>query len=153
MCKNWWDPYFPFWESILSYEHTMEPLSWSVKWVMKLHEQWYDLRVVTWRGTMESDETYRWLEKYFPWMFTEVIFGHEWTHDFTDKWVLCSTLGACVHLDDFIQNWRDISAVWIPMLLFDRLRNQSDEKNEFIIRCKWWEDALEWIWENLWSSS
>lgn len=151
MCENGWDPYFPFWESILASEHTMKPISWAAQAVKSLYDQWYILKIVTWRWTMERDETYRWVEEYFPDMFDEVIFGFEWTHDFTNKWLLCSRLNAILHIDDFIQNARDISAVWIPMILFDRLWNQSDEKNDLIIRTQGWEDSLGRIHENLWS--
>lgn len=151
MCENKWDPYFPFWKSILAWEHTMKPIPWAVDAITSLHDQWYILKVVTGRWTMERDETYRWLEEHFPKMFNEVIFGFEWTNDFTNKWVLCSRLNTMLHIDDFIENGKDISAVWIPMILFDRLWNQSDEKNALIIRTQGWEDSLSRIRENLWS--
>lgn len=145
------DPYYPFWKDILDPGKVCDimPMDWAVEWVRQLVNAGYTLQVVTGRWSMEQQETYRWLEYWFWWAFDKVIFGHEGSDDYTDKWQLCSWLWASVHLDDFIQNARDIAKTGIPTLLFDRRWNQSDESHALIQRVKWREDSVDRIVKNV----
>lgn len=124
---------------------TIIPVPDAIQWVKALHELWYDLKVVTsrWVGTQKL--TLEWIEKYFPGMFSDVVFGSATieTHHLTNKAELMTHIWATCLVDDGLHNCVQVSAWWYETLLLDNPWNQTAQKISNIKRVKDWQEIVD----------
>lgn len=109
-----------------SYAIDTLPVPWSQQWVKKLKELWYDLKVVTSRWLTRKQLTLDRIEKFFPWVFSDIVFWESTieNHHFVNKAELMSHIGARCLVDDWLHNCLQIADRWYEAVLIDNPRNK-----------------------------
>eukprot|EP01041_Mallomonas_annulata_P006412 gene6412-12966_t len=123
----------------------IEPISGAQGAMTQLHEL-YDLHVVTSRQYVVEEETRRWIDKYFPNIFTEIHFGNHYARSLPSisKSDMCLQIGASVLIDDSSRYATECAAKGIPVVLFgDYAWNRECPESNMIRRVKDWSETME----------
>lgn len=110
------------------------PVPWAYEKLYERKKKWHKLFVVTWRPPRYENITREWVEKYFPWFFSDFLFMSQYTENEIPKSQLCLEKWIQVLIDDSASNIYDMNAVWMPWFLLDSLRNQWVENSELLHR-------------------
>lgn len=112
------------------------PVLWSQQWVKKLKELWYDLKVVTSRRLTRKQLTLDWIEKFFPGMFSDIVFWESTieNHHGVNKAELMNHIGATCLIDDWLHNCLQIADWWYEALLMDNPRNRFPDLPTWVHR-------------------
>lgn len=80
----------------------------------------YDLHIVTSRQFAIQDLTVKWVEQYFPGIFSKLHFGNHYSKEgkVRSKPEICREIGAVLLIDDSLQYAMDCYKADIPVLLF-----------------------------------
>jgi len=121
------------------------PVEWSQKAIEKLSGI-YDLSIITSRQTILEDETKKWLENNFNWVFNSV---HFWNH-YGLKWAtktkpeICKELWVKVIIEDSMEYAIECAKNDINVILLNSPWNQTKQMLPTnIIRVKWWDNIVD----------
>lgn len=130
--------FFWFFESP-EYYYT-QPVSWAYEKLYERKEAWYMLFVVTGRKKAHEEQTKKWVETHFPWIFSDYLFMGQYTENKIPKSQLCKNKWIQVLIDDSSSNIFDMNSVWMPWFLLDKPRNQWVENSELLHRVYSWDE-------------
>lgn len=92
------------------------------------------LYVVTARNKPYEEQTRRWVEMHFPWIFSDFLFMNQYTENEIPKSQLCIQKWIQILIDDNVKNIYDMNSVWIPCFLLNKPRNQWEDNSELLHR-------------------
>ena len=124
--------FFSFFESP-EYRET-QPVSGAYEKLYELKQAWHKLYVVTARNKPYEEQTRKWVETHFPWIFSDFLFMNQYTEDEIPKSQLCKEKWIQLLRDDSVRNLHDMNWVWMPWFLLDKPRNQWVEDSELLHR-------------------
>ncbi len=124
--------------------HRALPVEGAVEATKQLSEI-FDLYIITAKPESLRDHTELWIKKYFEDNFKDIHFANHYGAQFVkrNKSDMCKELGIEVFIDDGLHNALDVAGSGIPVLLFDKPWNQSDELPELVTRVHSWEEILQ----------
>lgn len=123
-----WDAWKEVFEHFMVTQHdALQPMWWAYESLEMLRALWYTLHVVTGRHTGHVALTHAWVERHFAGLFADIHFSHALTVQEITKGDICQKINATVHIDDFIHFSTSITDVWIPVLIYDKPRNQQTD--------------------------
>lgn len=111
-----------------------QPVPWAYEKLNERRNKWYKLFVVTARNEKYKDVTIKWVETYFPWIFSDYLFTTQYPNNEMLKSQLCNQKWIKLLIDDSIENIQDINSIWIPWILLDKPRNQWMEDTNLLKR-------------------
>ena len=124
--------FFSFFESPEYYQ--CQPVSWAYEKLYERKQQWHKLFVVTARKKPHEEQTRKWVETHFPWIFSGYLFMGQYTENEVPKSQLCLDKWIQVLIDDSANNIRDMNSVWMPCFLLDKPWNQWVEDTQLLHR-------------------
>ena len=123
-------------------------VSWAIEWVQKLKEKWYKLKIITARrAELYEDYTNKWIEKYYPNIFEEIIFANHFDEENTrTKSEICKEHGIEIMIEDNPDYAKELAGNWIKTFLLEKPWNKWKCVNTKNIVCvKSWEEIVEKI--------
>lgn len=122
----------------------LRPVTGALEALQKLRES-YDLALVTVRRQSTIEDTYRWVRRHYPDIFTEIHFVHFWdADDKTTKAQLCQRIGASYLIDDSVKHCTLAAQAGINALLFgDYPWNRAEQLQRNIKRVNNWDEVVE----------
>ncbi len=92
--------------------------------------------VVTSRQHYLKDQTYEWIERFFPGIFSDILLGNHWTRSEDKskkitKLEMCKKIGACALIDDSTKYARQCSSYLEYVLLFGEYAWNQNDGNSF----------------------
>lgn len=124
--------FFSFFESPEYY--LCKPVSWAYEKLYERKQAGHILVVVTARKKPHEEQTRKWVESHFPWIFSDYLFMGQHTENEIPKSQLCKDKWVQVLIDDNASNIHDMNWVWMPGFLLDKPRNQWVEDTELLHR-------------------
>ena len=124
--------FFSFFESPEYY--LCKPVSWAYEKLYERKQSWHVLVVVTARKKPHEEQTRKWVESHFPWIFSDYLFMWQHTENEIPKSQLCKDKWVQLLIDDSASNIHDMNWVWMPGFLLDKPRNQWVEDTELLHR-------------------
>mmetsp|Transcript_5109 Transcript_5109/g.8925 ORF Transcript_5109/g.8925 Transcript_5109/m.8925 type:complete len:230 (+) Transcript_5109:316-1005(+) len=118
-----------FFES--NYFLNMQTISGAQEGILQL-SKYFRLVCVTSRQLIVEEETRKWLTKFYPGLFSDVLFGNHWGVQGrkVSKSELCRIINAVALIDDSLDYARECAANGIPVLLFDYKHQYRWNKTE-----------------------
>ena len=117
-----------------------QPVSGAYEKLSEWKEQWHKLFVVTWRPNPYEQITRQWVEKHFPWIFSDYLFMNQYTEREIPKSVLCKQKWIELLIDDLASNIIDMNSVGIPWFLMDKPWNQWIQDSKALKRVYSWDE-------------
>lgn len=110
--------------------------------LLELKNAWYKLIVVTARiEELFWDYTKKWIEKYFPWIFDEIVFADHFHEKHKEKSELCYDYWIEIMVEDNYDYAIELAENGIKTYLLEKPWNTWQEVNhENIIRVKSWDE-------------
>jgi len=101
------------------FKNDMRPYPQAKRVLLQLKKS-FDLKIVTSRQHFLEEATKQWLEKYFPGMFSEILFGNHYgrSGEKRSKPEMCQDVGAVALIDDSLRYAQHMSDAGIPCVLF-----------------------------------
>ena len=130
--------FFSFFESPEYYQ--CQPVSWAYEKLYERKQAWHTLFVVTARKEPHEEQTRKWVETHFPWIFSGFLFMNQHTKNEIPKSQLCLNKWIQVLIDDSASNVCDMNSVWMPCFLLDKPRNQWIKDSELLHRVYSWDE-------------
>lgn len=124
--------FYWFFDSPEYYE--TQPVFWAYEKLYERKQQWHILFVVTARNKPYEEQTRKWVEMHFPWIFSDFLFMNIYTENEIPKSQLCKDKWIQLLIDDNTFNIFDMNWAWIPWFLLDKPRNQWVEDSELLHR-------------------
>lgn len=124
--------FYSFFESPEYYQ--TQPVLWAYEKLYEWKQVWHTLFVVTARKNPHEEQTRKWVESHFPWIFSDYLFMNIYTENEVPKSQLCKDKWIQVLIDDSARNIHDMNWVWMPWFLLDKPRNQWVENSELLHR-------------------
>ena len=110
------------------------PVSGAYEKLYERKQKGHILYVVTARNKPYEEQTRKWVEIHFPWIFSDFLFMNQYTENEIPKSQLCIQKWIQILIDDNVKNAHDMNSVWIPCFLLDKSRNQWDYNSELLHR-------------------
>eukprot|EP00242_Pyramimonas_sp_CCMP2087_P013649 CAMPEP_0198199864 /NCGR_PEP_ID=MMETSP1445-20131203/2989_1 /TAXON_ID=36898 /ORGANISM="Pyramimonas sp., Strain CCMP2087" /LENGTH=176 /DNA_ID=CAMNT_0043869769 /DNA_START=145 /DNA_END=675 /DNA_ORIENTATION=- len=111
------------------FKEQMETISGALEVLQDLQDR-FRFVVVTSRQNIIQDATREWIEKFFPGIFEEVLFGNHWTKDSPnpDDWnetkrtklEMCQSIGAICLVDDSVTYAKQCAPFLKKVVLFGK---------------------------------
>ncbi len=120
----------------------IRPLSWALEWLEKLKNTGYSLKVVTARiWDIFWEYTQKWLEKYYPNVFDDIIYANHFTSKDKSKSELCKENDIFTMVEDNFDYALDLAQNGIKTYLLEKPwnRHRMDEHKN-IIKVKSWQE-------------
>lgn len=138
--KKWF--YTPLFEDFNNLE--IKKVNWSLEQLTRLKNLWYELAVITARRSdMFWEYTIAWIEKHFPWFFTNIYFADHFSDEHKDKHDICKENQIEIMIEDDYFYAKGLAEAWIKTFLLEKPWNNNQELyHENIVRIKSW-DVLE----------
>lgn len=114
--------FFSFFESP-EYRHT-QPVSWAYEKLYERKQAGHRLFVVTGRNKPYEEQTRKWVENHFPWIFSDFLFMNQYTENEIPKSELCKAKWIQLLIDDSVSNIHGMNEIWMPGFLVDKPWNQ-----------------------------
>lgn len=124
--------FFSFFES--PEYRQIQPVSGAYEKLYELKEAGHTLCVVTARNKPYEEQTRKWVETHFPWIFSDFLFMNQYTEDEIPKSQLCKEKGIQLLIDDRAENVKDVNSLWMPWFLLDKPWNQWIEDTDLLKR-------------------
>lgn len=149
---NYWEVWGGTYEEMLNkmelfyrsdYYKNIRPVNGSKEALIKLKSNGHKLFVITSRQIKFERETVSWLNKYFPEVFTSILFGNHFSTSGKPipKSLLCKKVGVDLMIDDSLEYIKDCSDSGIISILFDKPWNRSHSMDG-VKRIYSWQDKL-----------
>lgn len=100
--------------------HSVEkvsPVIWMQDIVSWLKKQWHELYIVTARWDEVNQVTLDRTEKYYPGMFSDVVFANHYNDKIVSKGEICKYLNSQLMFEDSIHNAESVAAENIPVIM------------------------------------
>lgn len=130
----------PMLEDINNFE--IKPTVWSFEKLKEFKNKWYKLLVITARiEEIFWDYTKKWIGKYFPETFDDIIFANHFHEKHKDKSEICNDLWVNYMIEDNFDYALDVANAWIKTYLLEKPWNSHIlDKHENIVRFNSWPD-------------
>jgi uncharacterized HAD superfamily protein len=133
--------FYDFFES--ENRNFVKPIWWAYDKISELKNKWNDLIIVTARPDSLKSYTYDWIDKYFRWFFSDIVFTNHFTKLHIEKHDVCKKLWVSMFIEDNFDYAKWIVENWIKTFLFEKPWN--DHINlcyDNLIKVKWWNDVV-----------
>ncbi len=119
----------------------IKPVDWALEVLKKLKAKWYSLKIVTARiSDLFWEYTKKWLEKYYPNLFDEIIYANHFTNDDKTKSELCNENDIFVMIEDNFDYALELAQNWIKTYLLEKPWNKNIlDTHKNIIKVKCWD--------------
>ena len=120
----------------------IQPVNGAVNGVGKLKSN-FEMVVITARPNEIKDKTIKWIERYFPDIFSQVILTnkHSLNKDAKrEKHDICVEIGVNLMIEDSLATAKKCASRGIKVLLFDKPWNQTESLPNGIKRVYSWEE-------------
>ncbi|HVO86381.1 MAG TPA: hypothetical protein VMT23_01455 [Candidatus Binatia bacterium] len=119
-----------------------EPIHMAVDVIGKLKQK-YKLYIITGRPDFVEIATRKWIAKYFPKIFEDVVFSNFYDPSkHRHKGDICQELGVQLLIDDHLEHVLSVSKVGIDGILFGNFPwNQADRLPKNVIRARDWAEV------------
>ena len=138
------DEVYQFFRS--SYANEIQPVIGAKEAVPKLNKN-NELFVITSRANDSAEETFRWINKYFSGVFSDIYITNQWNNLYKrtkKKSDICKELGIELIVEDGPEHAIDCASSGLNVLLFDCPWNENIIETK-IKRIKSWGEALKEI--------
>lgn len=128
------------------YANEIQPVRGARETVLKLNKN-NELFVITSRADDFAEETFRWINKYFSRVFSEIYITNQWNNSYKKtkkKSDICKELGIELIIEDGPEHASDCASSGLNVLLFDCPWNKGIIGKK-IKRIKSWDEALKEI--------
>ena len=104
----------------------LRPVHWAYEMLKKWKSEWHILYAITARGEPVKHATEKWIQKYFPNLFDEIIFCNHYrdAHPHFSKEEICKQKEIKLFVEDNPKYAIDLETVGIKVFLLDKPRNQ-----------------------------
>lgn len=122
----------------------IQPVSGAVNGVDKLKNN-FEMVIITARPNEIKDKSINWIEKYFPDIFSQIIFTnkHSLNNDLKrEKHDICLELGVNLIIEDSLATAEKCASIGIKVLLLDKPWNQAENLPNGIKRVHSWEEIV-----------
>lgn len=128
---------------VTSHENdTMLLMPWAIEGIQALDDAGYELHMLTGRREIQKQASVDRIERHFPGKFVACHFTNDLTEKSIPKGEICRQLWATAHVDDFLHYAETITALGIPVLLYDRPWNHMDNHDPLLHRVFDWEEIV-----------
>lgn len=122
----------------------IRPVNGAIKGVDKLNNN-FEMIIITARPNEIKDKTVKWIEGYFPDIFSQIIFTnkHSLNNDLKrEKHDICLGIGVNLIIEDSLTTAEKCASMGIRVLLLDRPWNQAENLPDGIKRVYSWEEIV-----------
>ena len=117
-----------------------KPVKGAYEKVKQLKDNWCKLCVVTARPENIEERTRKWIDKFFPNIFSDFLFMNQFKDNEIPKSKLCKQLWIQLLIDDNIFNILDVNKEDIKGILLDKPWNKEANDNKYLKRVSSWDD-------------
>jgi uncharacterized HAD superfamily protein len=138
------DDQFLMYKKLLTSDNfwNIKPVKWAFEMIKKIKDAWHELVVVTWRASFIAERTKKWIEKYYPNLFSDFLFAETHTDNQKTKAELCEEKGIEFFIEDDPYFASNLSEKGIPCALLAYPWNDSFDlkKHSNVHRIKSWDE-------------
>lgn len=126
-----------------SVQSNIKPVIWARNKLRQLKKEWWQIILITARAIDVKDFTEKWLNKYFLWLWDDIVFTNHFTKDSVNKSEVCEKLWIKIMIEDNLDYSRELANKWIKVWLIDRPWNISYDKkiDKNIVKFKKWNEV------------
>lgn len=120
----------------------IKPVIWAIDWLKQLKNKWFILKIVTARvWDLFWEYTQKWIEKYYPDLFDDIIYANHFTKEDKTKSELCKENDIFVMVEDNFDYALELAENGIKTYLLEKPWNKDIFKNhKNIIKVKSWQE-------------
>ena len=126
------------------------PIEKSVEYLSHLKKYNFEFYAITARSEIYKDQTFDWINKHFPDIFTNIfVIGGKDVHNThkSDKGIFSKELGIEIFIDDALHNAENLSKNDIHTILLNQPWNQEEIKSNKIYRVYDWKEIVDKVLE------
>ena len=118
----------------------VKPVDWAYKELQKYKSKWYSFKIITARNwDLFSKYTYNWVEKYYPWIFDDIIFANHFSCKERYKADICKEQNIYHMVEDNMDYAFELAENGIKTFLLEKPWNKKrKEEHQKLIRIKNW---------------
>jgi len=103
----------------------VKPLEWALDKLNELKLEWYKFIIITARREEFREYSEARIEKYYPWIFDEIIFTNHYTENSVPKSEICKQKWVEIMIEDNLDYAIDMANVGVKMYLIDKPWNKQ----------------------------
>ena len=118
----------------------IKPVQWAKKKLEELKNKWYILKIITARRLdLFWEYTHKWINKYFPEFFDEIIFANYFSENQKNKSEICGENNIEHMIEDNFHYAKELAEQWIKTYLLEKPWNDHiSAKHKNIRKVKDW---------------
>ena len=120
----------------------VKPVYWAYEKLKEYKKNWYSFKIVTARNEdLFWEYTYKWVEKYYPNIFDDILFANHFSQQEKSKAEICKENNIFCMIEDNMDYTLELSQNGIKTFLIEKPWNKErKEEHKNLIRVKNWDE-------------